>query len=707
MSDRIAKKLLIVGWDAADWAIIDQLFAHGEMPNLRRLVAHGTRADLATLDPKLSPLLWTSIATGKTADKHGILNFVEPDPMGSGLRVSSSTSRKTKALWNILSQSGMRSNVVSWYASHPAEPIRGVCVSNLFQEGMPASPTDPWPMMSGAVHPVAIEPQIAKARIHSARLSRDTLRALVPRLAEIDPGDERLATMSRLSSQCFSVHEAAMAILRQPEAWDCTMVFYDTIDTIGHHFMQYRPPRMQHVSTRDFELFREVMDRLYKQHDSMLGALLKAAGPETTVIVLSDHGFFSDHMRPVTQHLSNQQRAEIESSWHRPLGVLTMSGPGIKRGQVLYGTSILDVVPTSLALLGLPIGLDMDGRVLTEAFDRPVTAATLFSWDMHPGEAGMHPADLRQDPFDSQAAIQQLVELGYMAAMPEDSKAKIEMARRESTFNLAVVYLTTGKLDKAIPLFEELNQRHPDERRYLLGLTQCLFACLRFNECVTVLRQYLARNPSNVEARLQLAGTLAADDRRHEAEEEFARIEREHGGRHDLATAFGDVCSALLRWSDAERFYRKALELNPTNAAACFGAARAAMGQESFDDAVEYALRAVETQHLFPEAHHLLGVALTWTKDYDHAIQSFLIAVSMQPGLLDSHRYLASIYRHLGDRESAAKHRVLAEKLINAKATGSIGIEFLKREAPMGPQEWAKRMGLDSDLAPLNDSGSP
>ena len=75
MPARTAQRLLIVGWDAADWILINRLFAAGRMPVLRRLVEAGCRADLGTLEPKLSPLLWSSIATGKTADKHGILNF--------------------------------------------------------------------------------------------------------------------------------------------------------------------------------------------------------------------------------------------------------------------------------------------------------------------------------------------------------------------------------------------------------------------------------------------------------------------------------------------------------------------------------------------------------------------------------------------------------------------------------------------------------
>lgn len=103
---RLAKKVLLIGWDAADWKVIHPLLDAGEMPNLNRLVEGGTIGNLATLQPCLSPILWNSIATGKTADKHGITGFVEPNPDGPGLRLASSTSRTTKAIWNILCKAG-------------------------------------------------------------------------------------------------------------------------------------------------------------------------------------------------------------------------------------------------------------------------------------------------------------------------------------------------------------------------------------------------------------------------------------------------------------------------------------------------------------------------------------------------------------------------------------------------------------------------
>src|ERR1700722_13923741 len=106
MSKPLAKKVLLIGWDAADWKIANPLLDQGLMPTLDDFINHGVMGNLATLRPILSPMLWNSIATGKRADKHGILGFMEPDPQTGNVRPVTSTSRKVKAIWNILTQRG-------------------------------------------------------------------------------------------------------------------------------------------------------------------------------------------------------------------------------------------------------------------------------------------------------------------------------------------------------------------------------------------------------------------------------------------------------------------------------------------------------------------------------------------------------------------------------------------------------------------------
>src|ERR1700720_3119219 len=79
-------RVLLIGWDAADWKVIEPLLEAGQMPNLARVIAGGVRGNIATIYPVLSPMLWTSIATGKRAYRHGIHGFSEPLPNGTGVR---------------------------------------------------------------------------------------------------------------------------------------------------------------------------------------------------------------------------------------------------------------------------------------------------------------------------------------------------------------------------------------------------------------------------------------------------------------------------------------------------------------------------------------------------------------------------------------------------------------------------------------------
>src|SRR3982750_1295848 len=98
------RRLLLVGWDAADWKVIDPLLTKGEMPHLAGVLRDGVRGNLAPISPPLSPMVWTSIATGKRPYKHGIHGFTEPTQDGMSGRPITNLGGKAKALWNILNQ---------------------------------------------------------------------------------------------------------------------------------------------------------------------------------------------------------------------------------------------------------------------------------------------------------------------------------------------------------------------------------------------------------------------------------------------------------------------------------------------------------------------------------------------------------------------------------------------------------------------------
>lgn len=695
MPSRITKKLLIVGWDAADWKIIDRLLSHGLMPTVRGLLERGSRGDLNSLDPKLSPLLWTSIATGKTADRHGILHFVEADPEGKGIRVSSSASRRCKALWNIFTQSGLTTHVVGWYATYPAEPIRGVCVSNQWIEGSETGA----PMPPGAVHPPELADAIADLRLSSSEVLSEELGPMLPLIEKMDPKDKRIALLKKQIAHCASTHNAATWLLTEKPDWDCFMVFYDTIDVIGHHFMQYYPPKMAHVSARDFEQFQHVMAGVYQLQDAMLGALIELAGEDATVLLLSDHGFHSDHLRPAVPPDLDDEHAAMDPSWHRQHGVLALGGPGVKQGETIYGATLLDIAPTALTMLGVPIGGDMDGRVLVEALEGAGAGEfeRVFSWDDIAGEAGQLPEGDRQDPLATAETLKQLVELGYLPEMSGDAQAQIDTVNRETRFNLGAVHVTRGRVREAAAIFEALSAEKFEEPRYTINHARCQHMMGMHRDAAATLRRFLEMQPTFSDAKVLLGAALFAEGKLEEAGAALEEVERMAPERIDLPCLLGEAYIQLERWEDAERQIDRALELNPNDSRAHHAKATLAMRREQFEEAAEHCLSAVGLQHFYPDAHYTLGVALTWLKDYEHAIQSFKVAVSMAPGMIDAHRYLASIYRLLNDRNNAPKHRDIARQLMVDRAKGQVSVAALQREAPMGPQEWTKRLGFTEE----------
>jgi predicted AlkP superfamily phosphohydrolase/phosphomutase/Flp pilus assembly protein TadD len=695
MTQRPASKLLILGWDAADWIMIRRLTDKGGMPHLRRLMQGGVHADLATLEPRLSPLLWSTVATGKTADKHGILNFVEPDAQSEAqtdnkhqnLRPTSSTTRKTKALWNILHQSGLRTQVVSWYASHPAEPVRGCVVSNLLNESQPARPKDPWPMLPGTVHPEDLSACIAAARVHPAAVPERLLAKLVPQWAKLGRDHPRIRTLTRLVAQCLSVHAAAKVAMQADPSWDTAMVFHEAIDTIGHHFMQFHPPRMKHVQQREFELFSGVMPGVYELHDELLGEMLRLAGPDATVMLLSDHGFHSGDQRPVTEGLSNEQRAAIEAAWHREHGILVMRGPGIRAGASPHAPGLLDIAPTALALLGLPMGRDMDGRVLAESLTES-PPEPVDSWDAVPGDDARHPDDLRQDPFEAHDAIRQLVDLGYMAALPEDAVARVELTRRETAFNLAAVHLSRGRFREAADIFGPMAADHPAEPRYALSLARALLELARFDEAGAVLSRLQETAPdqaANPEAVLLRIGGLTAAGRSAEA---GRRLDAVLNDPAFPGVALAEACNALSRWDEAARLAEKARAAGPMEPGPLLALARADIGRGRFEAAAERCLDALEARPTLAEANHLLGTALAWLGEHAHAIQAFEAVVAVQPGRIETRRFLAALLRATGDNAKAGEHEARAEALLNEHGADPARRAAADRPTPRGPSAW-------------------
>ena len=732
MGKSLAKKVLLIGWDAADWKLINPLLDQGLMPTLDDFVNHGVMGNLATLRPILSPMLWNSIATGKRPDKHGILGFMEPDTQTGGVRPVTSTSRKVKALWNILTQRGYKTHVLGWFAGHPAEPINGISVSDLFPYAVGPVEKE-WPLPPGAVYPESMREMFAKLRMHPQEVTEAAILPWIPRAAEIDQEkDKGLRSFAKILSENCSIHNAATHIL-QNEPWDFLAVYYNGIDHFCHGFMHFHPPRMQGIPEEKFEIYKDVVNGAYRFHDMMLQTLVDLAGPEATVVLVSDHGFHSDHLRP--RGIPNEPAGPAVQ--HRQFGVICMKGEHLKQDERIYGATLLDVTPTILTLFGLPVGEDMDGRVLVQAFEEVPEITRIPTWENEAGECGMHPADLRMDPAAAQAVLQQFVALGYIQPLSEDQSKAVETAVREQQYNLSRVYLDSRRYPEALTILEELAKKWP-EPRFMQHLAQCYLGLGRREEAKKLLEQLLVYEPpprpkpaeKNLQADGEKQGTEAQGVEKQgepepQPEPQPVEIQRaqdptveppvaeaspadakpkprpwadlllgiihfeegdmdtaltsllkaEQSDPHlpDLHLRIGETYLRLKRTDDADRAFHRALEIDGDSPEAHLGLAVVRLRQRRNQEAAEQALLAVGLQHFLPLGHFYLGVALARLGHRERATLAFESALTMLPGLMAAHRWLAALHTQSGgDVEKAVRHREIFLRMRRQRQTQAV-----------------------------------
>ncbi len=696
-------RVLLVGWDAADWKVARPLMAAGEMPHLARLVATGASGNLATIRPALSPMLWTSIATGKRPHKHGIHGFSEPTPDGADVRPITTLGRTAKAVWNILHQAGHRPSVVGWWPSYPAEPIRGVMVSNFYTKVGEAP--EPGPLPPRTVYPDAWADRLAELRVAPMELPAEALGAFAPLYRQVDQQtDKRLHALGKILAETVTVHAAATEVLEHAD-WDFAAVYYDAIDHFSHAFMRYHPPQQRRrVSDADFAVFGPVVANAYKYHDAMLGRLIALAGPGTTVLVISDHGFQSDALRPA--HIPAEAAGPAVE--HREFGLFVAAGPGIAVGETVFGATLLDVCPTVLHLYGLPIGQDMDGKVLATALADPAPVATVPSWEDVPGDAGQHPPESRLDPVAAAEAMRQLVDLGYVAPPAADGAETVAETVAELRYNLARSLDDAGQPARSIPLYRQLRAAHPGDQRFPEQLVNALLqtadrpaaraALDDFDRtavdtaatAATELDRLRAERPDDALERFRptreadnrhrlaerstgfpvIRGLLRlrldlADGRPEDARAALAVLEQQYAGRDRVPAV--RLAESYLLLDDLDRamhWVERALADDPDDWQALGLSARVHLRRRQTDRALEAAAASVSLVYDQPVMHYIMGRSLLVRGDYAAAEPALRMAIAQLPGLVPAHTALVHLYgRHLGRPADAFHHRNAAAGL--------------------------------------------
>ena len=335
-------------------------------------------------------MLWTSIATRKTSGqtRHP---WLHQNPLRMAFFDSPHQQSRPSDqgfFWNILNQHGKRSVVVGLVAIASGRTDRRGNGFQPFRVPHHAAPRHAHAARggvatgggAGACQNCACIPTEISQRYSAA------LRARMGRARESEGRFERARSLAGLIAETMSIHAAATDLMARIE-WDLAAVYYVGIDHFSHRFMRFHAGKARAEKPGDPEWFRGIVANAYRYHDVMLGRLLALAGEDCGVMVISDHGFHSDALLP--DYIPAEAAGPAVE--HRHFGIYCLRAPGVKRGERVYGASVLDVAPTILHLFGIPAGIDMDGKVLINAFEDQRLPEPVPSWDEIPGHDGRHP----------------------------------------------------------------------------------------------------------------------------------------------------------------------------------------------------------------------------------------------------------------------------------------------------------------------------
>ena len=379
--------VVLMGLDGLEWDVVLDMLRAGRLPALAGLMRQGVFGELETFIPTWSPAIWTSIVTGKVPSKHGITGFVHSADEKGVRRLYTNRDRRSKAIWNILTDSGRGVAAIGWWMTFPVEEINGVMVAqvNTTTPDAQRGGEGVWKgglveSLRGQVHPPERQPEILSImRAVEGELPELTKRVFGDLTFGLCALPRRLWESCMWAFRADAVyHRIGRELLAPVGTFDLFAIYFGGSDVVGHRFWRYAYPDLYERRPTDQEIddLGHLLSDYYAYLDTVVAEFIRAAPAETVFMVVSDHG-----MVPVNKAGSfpaDGPPKAVKSGGHgkAPPGIFIAAGPGIRRSKLpktiedlaredlITLGSVLDVTPTLLALLGLPVGRDMDGRVM-------------------------------------------------------------------------------------------------------------------------------------------------------------------------------------------------------------------------------------------------------------------------------------------------------------------------------------------------------
>jgi len=390
----VSGRVTVIAIDAASLDLITHATAEGRLPNFGRILDAGAVRHLATLNPTSAEAVWAAVATGKLPQKNGVRSSAIYQLAGGREAVQllpdycfahglerfgflmeqghTSATFRTRTLWSILSTEGFTVGVVGWPLTQPAPVVRGYVVGDTYHRVALTA--------FGLDEPSAIYPP--ELQVQALAAMDDAINEAPAVVAASMGGAGHSSSEARheMPARTDRIYDRIAGVLARARPAQVTLTRYQSLDPIGHYFLRYAlPAEFGDVTDEDRRRLGPVLERHYAAIDDAIGGAMARLGPDDLLIVVSGYG-----MEPLGFGKRLIERVIGEpgiSGTHEaaPDGFLLAYGAPVARGRQQARASVVDVAPTILYFLGLPLGRDMDGYARTDLFqpsfteERPIT----------------------------------------------------------------------------------------------------------------------------------------------------------------------------------------------------------------------------------------------------------------------------------------------------------------------------------------------
>lgn len=273
---------ILFGLDGATYTLLDDLFARGVMPYMKKFMETGVRATMMSTTPPLTPPAWSTLVTGRTPGHHGITGFFQYDsPEGESVQMVSSRQMKAETLWSMVNRQGVRAGCLNFVAHQPAPKIDGWAIPGWIS----------WRWVKQFSHPAGV----------TEKLKADLPGFDVKRLAMDFEEERKAVTGSQIDDyrgwidlhidrerQWFEV----LKYLQNSDPAGLIGIVFDGVDKLQHRLWHFIDPRIAPSEPSvEFDRVREATFDYYRSIDRLLEEIDRMYDGQATILIPSDHGF--------------------------------------------------------------------------------------------------------------------------------------------------------------------------------------------------------------------------------------------------------------------------------------------------------------------------------------------------------------------------------------------------------------------------------